>query len=657
MKCTFNSALLVQTLCSLLIVSSVGGRTNHWEKSTDGYWHQAHWSLGTLPSANQSISLVSPQSKSLMITAYTARERPASLQISNLFVFAPHHSQNHLVLSQVGLSNPLRVSATFNLSENALLTILNSTLVVRREFQVNSTVNQGASSRVIATAMHVGAGLTAYYNFTNGLISAPTLFVGHRSPATFHQYGGKVAATTIEVREANYFLHGGDVSADSLAVAHLYEPAVFLHHAGNVRLTNTLSVAKGNGHGRYALNSGTLTAGGLRVGGFPPSPTQRVNGAGEFTQTGGSNFPTTLVVGRYYSQQGLGSYQLSGGLLAHRGGSIGEGGFEQSGGVHEVDGQFSVHAVTGAMGAVGRGQYTLLSGRFVTHSLYINGGVFAQRGGISEVTNDLWVAAAVGTNFGYDLTGGKLVSAAVAAFKMGFRQTGGIHELHGHLYLGDSGEGVSPGYELAGGELSIGDGLYLGMGAVFRQTGGTLRQRGTIEFFAGRLEVGPGEQQLGALQLEGTTTSTIALPRAPAILRFSASAGMPWQTNGARLVIHNWAGFENGGPHQIFFGANASGLTTQQLTQLRFRNPVGYAAGDYSATILPTGEVVPVLPPRPQLTFTRARTNMIHFHFPEGSKLQAATNVAGPFTDLPALSNFPILLTNGPARFFRLRQP
>jgi hypothetical protein len=654
MKCTFNSALLVQTLCSLLIVSSVGGRTNHWEKSTDGYWHQAHWSLGTLPSANQSISLVSPQSKSLMITAYTARERPASLQISNLFVFAPHHSRNHLVLSQVGLSNPFRVAGTFNLSENALLTILNSTLVVRRELQVNSTVNQGASSRVIGTTIHVGAGLTAYYNFTNGLISAPTLFVGHRSPATFHQYGGRVVATTMEVREANYFLHGGDVSADSLAVAHLYEPAVFLHHAGNVRLTNTLSVAKGNGHGRYALNSGTLTAGGLRVGGFPPSPTQRVTGAGEFTQTGGSNFPTTLVVGRYYSQEGLGTYQLSGGLLAHVGGSIGEGGFEQAGGVHEVDGQFAVHGVRGSMGPVGRGQYTLLSGRFSAHSLDVNGGVFAQRGGICEVTDYLWATVAVGTNFGYDMTDGKLVSASVTAYEMGFRQTGGIHEMRGHLWLGDR-DGLSPAYELAGGELSIGDGLYLGRGAVFRQAGGMLRQRGTLRFNGGRWDVGPVAQHLGALQLEAT--AIIALPRAPAIVRFSSSAAMPWQPNGARLVIHNWIGFENGGPHQVFFGTNASGLTSQQLTQVFFRNPPGYAPADYPATILPTGEVVPVLPPRPRLTFTRARTNMIHFHFPEDYRLQAATNVAGPFTDLPALSSFPIMLTNGHARFFRLRQP
>jgi hypothetical protein len=48
---------------------------------------------------------------------------------------------------------------------------------------------------------------------------------------------------------------------------------------------------------------------------------------------------------------------------------------------------------------------------------------------------------------------------------------------------------------------------------------------------------------------------------------------------------------------------------------------------------------------------------MIHFHFADGLILQASTNISGPFIDLPALSPFPIVLTNGARRFFRLREP
>ena len=55
----------------------------------------------------------------------------------------------------------------------------------------------------------------------------------------------------------------------------------------------------------------------------------------------------------------------------------------------------------------------------------------------------------------------------------------------------------------------------------------------------------------------------------------------------------NWNGSPNGGgKHQVFFGSNASGLTAQQLSQIKFKNPAG-STGTYPATILSTGEIVP----------------------------------------------------------------
>src|SRR5687768_13058350 len=123
MKSALGSAIVVQAIFLSLSGSAPGAETNYWRKSTDGFWHEAEWSLGIFPRASQSVALVSTQSKTLVISAITARDRPNSLQISNLFVFAPHHSINHLFLSRIGLSSPLRVGNVFNLSENAVLTL------------------------------------------------------------------------------------------------------------------------------------------------------------------------------------------------------------------------------------------------------------------------------------------------------------------------------------------------------------------------------------------------------------------------------------------------------------------------------------------------------------------------------------------------------
>ena len=666
MKSALGSALVVQTICLLLNISAPGAETNYWLKSTDGLWHQAEWSLGTFPRASQSVALVSPQSKTLVISATTARDRPNSLQISNLFVFAPHHSQNHLLLSNIGLSYPLRVGSVFNLSENAVLTLLDSTLRVGREFQVNSTVNHGAASQVIAADLHVGAGLTAYYNFTNGLISAGTLIVGYRSPAMFQQFGGRVAAAVMDVREANYFLRGGEISAGSMAIANPYEPYFFFQDGGAIVVTNGVEIAKGDGHGRYILSAGLLTSERLRVGAVSIDFVHPARGVGEFVQNGGTNSTASFTVGRSDSYWGLGTYRLTGGLLVYDNGSISEGGFEQSGGVHEVSGSLALLGSLGPAGPVGEGHYRLSSGKLSCESLHIRGGPFEQAGGTNEVTLSLWLMPYEGSAR-YELTAGRLVTGHVGVYPgrngrpSHFRHTGGVHEIAGYLNLGQTlGESSAPVYEFTGGELVAGE-IHVGSRATFRHTGGHLTLPGTLTLAGGQWQSSPGDHSFGALQLEdGYTNSTLALPLGRAVLRFGSSAALSWHTFQAHLIIYGWTGSETGGgQHQIFFGTNATGLTAQQLTQLRFRNPPGYAPGDYPATILPGGEVVPILPTRPRLAFTwaPARTNMIHFHFAEGLRLQAATNVSGPFSDLPALSPFPIILTNGPRRFFRLREP
>ena len=104
--------------------------------------------------------------------------------------------------------------------------------------------------------------------------------------------------------------------------------------------------------------------------------------------------------------------------------------------------------------------------------------------------------------------------------------------------------------------------------------------------------------------------------------------------------------------HQIYFGTNRYGLTPQQLSRIRFRNPERFPAGDYPARLRRTGELVRAS--RPVLTVARAGQNL-HLQWPDGYTLQIATNVLGPFSDLPVTSPAEHPAT-GPKGFFRLRR-
>ncbi len=98
-------------------------------------------------------------------------------------------------------------------------------------------------------------------------------------------------------------------------------------------------------------------------------------------------------------------------------------------------------------------------------------------------------------------------------------------------------------------------------------------------------------EQVGPLKLTGN--SVIDLGAGSSVLGFAASSGVAW-TAGARLTLTNWNGSIRGSDAaRVVFGGNDAGLSATQVSQLRFANPAGFAAGVYPATILATGEVVP----------------------------------------------------------------
>jgi hypothetical protein len=105
----------------------------------------------------------------------------------------------------------------------------------------------------------------------------------------------------------------------------------------------------------------------------------------------------------------------------------------------------------------------------------------------------------------------------------------------------------------------------------------------------------------------------------------------------------------NSGAH-IFFGTNAQGLTAAQLAQVVF-----VASGvEYSAALLPTGELVPAVPS--PLEFSR-RGDALVLSWPGAYELVTATNVQGPYVTVPgAVSPMTNRFTD-PQRYFRLRLP
>jgi hypothetical protein len=90
------------------------------------------------------------------------------------------------------------------------------------------------------------------------------------------------------------------------------------------------------------------------------------------------------------------------------------------------------------------------------------------------------------------------------------------------------------------------------------------------------------------------------------------------------------------------------------LSRIRFR--AGYPPDLYLAKILNTGEVVPSEVVPPSILLTRQESSFV-LDWPPGWVLQSATNVVGPYADVPD-STPPSTndVTTMAQRFFRLRQ-
>gem|GEM_PF-2560618 len=111
----------------------------------------------------------------------------------------------------------------------------------------------------------------------------------------------------------------------------------------------------------------------------------------------------------------------------------------------------------------------------------------------------------------------------------------------------------------------------------------------------GSLKTDGHSDAMGTLELAGA--GTLDLGEGSSILSFTDSSSLSWTTDGV-LVVENWSGERSGGGiDQIYFGDNADGLTSDQVTRIIFKNPNGFKEGYYGALLLENGELVPVPEP------------------------------------------------------------
>jgi len=115
----------------------------------------------------------------------------------------------------------------------------------------------------------------------------------------------------------------------------------------------------------------------------------------------------------------------------------------------------------------------------------------------------------------------------------------------------------------------------------------------TMTLAGGTFNTNGTSQTLGALTLSDNSIIDLSTGTSD-VLRFANSAAATWNTN-ISLTIQNWNGsLSGGGNDEIFFGTGSSGLTASEIAEVQFLNPGGFAAGTYGATILSTGEIVPI---------------------------------------------------------------
>ena len=588
--------------------------------------------------------------KAVAINPTTAENDPQTLSVDSITVASPTNSSNTLVLNYSGFGTPL-TTRSLRIEPNAAFVALASALQITLDFGadtfvISGTFMQGASAQIHADGVLVGDSGPAVCYMTNGTFSADGLQVGGVFTGEFYQFGGTNSQGGLGIQSGSaYTLYDGSFTGSILVT---YGSFVQL---GGIVSSSDVNLVRG----AYTLSNGVFTAANVAL----PGNEWDVNGPSYFVQAGGTNIlASSLSIGPVAGAFGLspGTYTLSDGVLTLPAMVVGPfGNFTQSDGQAVMNGSISVQGYELHLGEWFGGALSLTGGQLGSTGLSVSTGSFSQSGGTDTVTGDLAMGPSP-SQWSFRLSGGLLRTAnstfqqggTLGTFSGGAAQSGGTHLINNLLHISGTNATFNR-YLFSGGTLSA-DAMEIDSGATFQQTGGTINVPGLITLANGTWLCNTGEHQVGALMLgvSGGSNSCLVMPAGPSILRFANNSLAMWATQ-ALLIIENWQGsLQGGGAHQVLVGASGQALTPQQISQVRFLNPLG-VPGLFSACF-PHGELLPKLLLAPE----RNGGNLV-LSWANGDSLQSATNVSGPHADVSVTSPYAVPLTD-PSRFFRLRE-
>ncbi len=617
--------------------------------------------------------------KAVAIGPSTVQNFSNTLDVSSVILGGYTDSFNLLLLNYAGYGMSI-VAGSVNVGTNSGITALASILTVSTnsgpgDLSVFSAFNQGENAIVNAHVINLGdvtnaaAGAGNYYQ-TNGTINADEISLANGS--MFNQFDGTNTIGTLWMGAANsstnygdYNMVGGWLTADSIEI-----------YRGEFNQTGgSVAASLGLGAATYTLSGGILNLPGVTIPdvGYSlrnPAFTGMVGNA-VVLQTGGTNFCNGSL--EVYDETaslmnepfwGAGSYALSNGVLCVSGTvRAWMGSFQQSGGWHTNAGT-EVAGETMPNWEIRTGSFTLGGGTLITPSISVDFGNFTQSGGTNRVSGEVELGTD-GSPAMFMLSGGVLTdlttfvdgsdNATPGGQPAVFTQSGGTHTVTNLLRLSGPPLGSYrpplsvTSYVLSNGGLSAAN-IQIDGGAFFEHDGGTLTTSGLLNLGYGAWNEKTSGQQFGQLLLSAPAGSnaSFSLPSVNCIVRFANSSSVAW-SNQATFLIQNWHGsISGGGATQIYFGSDSSGLTRQQLAQIRF----DISGRLSSATILASGEVVPVAQPTLEFSSSNGALNL---KWGSGWILQSATNVAGPYQDVSGVSSPYAVSFTGPQRFFRLR--
>ena len=427
---------------------------------------------------------------------------------------------------------------------------------------VGSDSNLGGASGSLAVA----SALTSSTNVTLVSAAPPTLVIG----SSFLGSTIKTISGTAITLNANA---NADISS-STAVPYAIAPIIVLN-GGTLEASASFSLSETGAavqNRSIVLGNDTVNGGGAANAGnggtiqVDSNATLTVpgviSGGGSLTKTGAG----TLVLSASNSYSGV--TQLNGGVL-------------------------NVGVAQGASGPIG-GSNTIFFGggtlqysaaNTFDYSFRFNTGA---NQAISIDTNSQNVTFATGLSS----SGGTLTKSGSGTLTLSVANT----------YTGATT--VNGGTLLASGSLAGSTALTVNNAGSVLKLGASnlLKNTATLSLGVGTFDVNGKAQTLGALiSLSGS--SNILLSASTANLSFADSSSLSAGWTGT-LTIQGWdaASLGAAGNNHLFFGNNASTLTAGQIAEISFLDPIigGLTqTGFYSASLLPTGELVALAVPEP----------------------------------------------------------